>query len=182
MGTVEEMEIGARGDIRKPETRTQWHTTCGDWHDSCMNKTKIFVVEDERIVSLALQRALNKLGYAVAGAAASGEAALESIPAAAPDLVLMDIQLEGELDGVATAERIHSMHDLPVIYLTGYSDGETLQRAKITEPSAYILKPFEERELHIAIDTALYRHSTEARLRQFQKMESVGRSSGRIGT
>ena len=140
-----------------------------------MVRTKIFVVEDERIVSLALQRALNKLGYAVTGVAASGEAALENVGSASPDLVLMDIQLDGELDGVATAERIRASHDLPVIFLTGYSDSETLQRAKITDPSAYILKPFEERELHIAIDTALYRHSTEARLRQFQKMESVGR-------
>ena len=140
-----------------------------------MIKIKIFVVEDERIVSLALQRALDRLGYAVVGVAPSGEIALESLAAAAPDLVLMDIQLAGELDGVATAERIRETHDLPVIFLTGYSDGATLHRAKITEPSAYILKPFEERELHIAIDTALYRHSTEAKLRQLQKMESVGR-------
>ncbi len=140
-----------------------------------MIKTKIFVVEDERIVSLALQRALNKLGYTVVGAETSGEAALESIGAVAPDLVLMDIQLAGALDGVATAERIRAAHDLPVIFLTGYSDAGTLQRAQITGPSGYILKPFEERELHIAIDTALYRHATEAQLRQFQKMESVGR-------
>jgi signal transduction histidine kinase len=140
-----------------------------------MIKTKIFVVEDDRLVSLALQQALNKLGYAVVGTATSGEVALEAVGHAAPDLVLMDIKLAGELDGVATAERIRETQDLPVIFLTGYSDGETLRRAKITDPSAYILKPFGERDLHIAIDTALYRHATEARLRQFQKMESVGR-------
>ncbi len=140
-----------------------------------MIKSRIFIVENERIVALALQRALHKLGYAVVGMAASGEEALEAVGQAAPDLLLMDIQLAGELDGVATAERLHATHDLPVIFLTGYSDSETLARAQITGPSAYILKPFEERELHIAIDTALYRHATEARLRQYQKMESVGR-------
>jgi two-component system cell cycle sensor histidine kinase/response regulator CckA len=137
--------------------------------------TKIFVVEDEPIVSLHLQRVLNNLGYIVAGVAASGEAALETVGAAGPDLVLMDIRLNGDLDGVETAERIHAAHDLPVIFLTGYSDSQTLQRAKVTDSFGYILKPIEERALHIAIDTAVYRHATEARLRQFQKMESIGR-------
>jgi signal transduction histidine kinase len=139
-----------------------------------MPKTKIFVVEDEHIVSLGLQRALNKLGYVVVDAVSSGETALEAVAAASPDLVLMDIRLEGELDGITAADKIRTAHDIPVIYVTGYSDAETLARAKITEPFAYILKPFESRELHIAIETALYRHASEARLRQLQKMESVG--------
>ena len=140
-----------------------------------MNETRIFIVEDERVVSLALQRTLHKLGYVVAGTATSGEEALEAVGPAAPDLLLMDIQLGGELDGVATAQRLRATHDIPVIFLTGYSDSATLARAQITGPSAYILKPFEQRELHLAIDTALYRHAAEARLRHYQKMESVGR-------
>ncbi|MBE7211551.1 MAG: response regulator, partial [Gluconacetobacter diazotrophicus] len=140
-----------------------------------MDATKILIVENERLISLALQRTLHKLGYVIAGTASSGEEALEKIGRAAPDLVLMDIQLDGELDGVATAERLRATHDLPIIFLTGYSDSTTLARAQITGPAGYILKPFEQRELHIAIDTALYRHTTEAKLRQYQKMESVGR-------
>ncbi len=140
-----------------------------------MSGAKIFIVEDERVVSLALQRMLQKLGYTVAGSATSGEATLESLGASAPDLVLMDIGLAGELDGVATAERLRAAHDVPVIFLTGHSDAATLGRAQVIGPAAYVLKPVEARELHITIDTALYRHATEAKLRQLQKMESVGR-------
>ena len=140
-----------------------------------MNKSKILIVEDQPIISRTLQRAVQKLGYTVAGAVASGEDALEKVNGTFPDLILMDIQLAGKLDGVEAAERIHANHDVPIIYLTGHTDGQTLQRAKITGPLGYIIKPFEERDLHIAIDNALYRHATEARLRQVQKMESVGR-------
>ena len=140
-----------------------------------MSETKIFIVEDQRIVSLTLRRMLQKMGYTVAGIASSGEEALKTSVPPPPDLVLMDIGLPGELDGVATAERLRATRDVPVIFLTGYSDADTLGRAQLIGPAAYILKPIEARELHIAIDTALYRHTTEAQLRQFQKMESVGR-------
>jgi signal transduction histidine kinase len=139
-----------------------------------MTKAKIFVVEDEEIVSLALQRALTKLGYSVAGAETSGEAALETIASELPDLVLMDIRLDGKLDGVDAADQIRTNHNLPVIYLTGYGDPTTLARAKITEPFAYILKPVDKCELQVAIETSLYRHASEGRVRQLQKMESVG--------
>lgn len=90
---------------------------------------------------------------AVAGAVTSVEDAVDHVNADLSDLVLMDIELAGDLDGVTTAERIHAQHDLPIIHLTGHNDGETLQRAKVSGPSGYIIKPFETRDLHIAIDS-----------------------------
>ena len=129
-----------------------------------MNHSRILVVEDEPIVALDLQRRLEKLGYDVPAVAASGEEALASADLSSPDLVLMDINLEGDMDGVETAERMRRHHRVPVIYLTAYSNDRTLQRAKVTEPYGYLLKPFEERELQTTIEIALYRHRAEQAL------------------
>ena len=129
-----------------------------------MNHSRILVVEDEPIVALDLQRHLEKLGYDVPAVAASGEEALASADLSSPDLVLMDINLEGDMDGVETAERMRRHHRVPVIYLTAYSNDRTLQRAKVTEPYGYLLKPFEERELQTTIEIALYRHRAEQAL------------------
>lgn len=130
-----------------------------------MAGARILIVEDETIVSQDIQRRLKELGYAIAGAAVSGEQAIQQAEATRPDLVLMDIQLKGEMDGTQAAQYIHQRFDLPVVYLTAHSDEATLQRAKITEPFGYILKPFEERELHTNIEMALYKHKLEQELR-----------------
>src|SRR5215471_13237109 len=130
---------------------------------------RILVVEDERIVSLDIQRRLKNLGYEIVGAAVSGEEAIQKASMHHPDLVLMDIMLEGKLDGIAAAEAIRRRLAIPVIYLTAHADAYTLERAKITEPFGYILKPFEERELHGHIEIALYKHRMELRLKESEE-------------
>lgn len=131
-----------------------------------MNRRSILVVEDERIVSLDIQNTLKRVGYDVAGTASSGTEALEKTGQLRPDLVLMDILLEGGMDGVEAAAAIAEAHDVPVVFLSAASDRETLDRAKVSGSYGYILKPFEERELHFAIDMALYKHSMEKDLRR----------------
>jgi PAS domain S-box-containing protein len=125
---------------------------------------KILVVEDENIVSKDIQNSLQHLGYSVPVAVSSGEEAIAKATELRPDLVLMDILLKGKVDGISAAEQIRARLNIPVIYLTAYADEQTLQRAKVTEPFGYILKPFEERELHTTIQMALYKHEAEARM------------------
>ncbi len=130
---------------------------------------KILVVEDERITAEDIKDGLKSLGYKVPAVVYSGEDAVKKAGELQPDLVLMDIQLEGEMDGIEAAEQIRMHYDIPVIYLTAYSDESTLERAKRTEPSGYVLKepsgfihkPFEESELHSVIEITLYRHKME---------------------
>jgi PAS domain S-box-containing protein len=127
---------------------------------------RILVVEDEQIVALELKHRLSGLGYSVCAMVATGEAAIDSAEHLRPDLVLMDIKLQGEMDGVEAAEVIRSRMDIPVVYLTAYADDRTLERVKATEPYGYIIKPFHERELHVVIEVALYRHEAVRRLRE----------------
>lgn len=126
-----------------------------------MSANKILIVEDEAVVSLDISRRLEKMGYEVMGRLASGEEAMEMIQEERPDLVLMDINLQGELDGIETATKLYKEYNLPVIYLTAYAGDSTLERAKVSKPYGYILKPFKERELHAAIEIAISRHETE---------------------
>ena len=134
-----------------------------------MAKAQILVVEDDNIVVLELRDRLQSLGYAVSGVASYGGEAIEKAAETRPDLVLMDIRLKGAVDGVEAAEEIRARFDIPVVYLTAYADENTLQRAKVTEPYGYIIKPFEERELHSAIEVALYKHKAEEALRESEK-------------
>jgi diguanylate cyclase (GGDEF)-like protein/PAS domain S-box-containing protein len=134
-----------------------------------MDKVRILIVENERIVSMDMQRRLRSLSYDVVGAAVSGDEAIQKAEAHRPDLVLMDIMLDGPMDGIQAAEIIRSRFGIPVIYLTAYGDGPTLERAKVTEPFGYILKPFEERELHGHIEIALYKHRMEKRLKDSEE-------------
>jgi two-component system cell cycle sensor histidine kinase/response regulator CckA len=129
-------------------------------------RPKILVVEDERIVAEDIRRSLKKLGYEVCAVVSTGKDALRKVRQLQPDLVLMDIVLRMEMNGIQTAEKIHEMRDVPVIYLTAYADEETLERAKKTEPYGYILKPFEDRELQTTIEMALYKHRTERRIKE----------------
>src|SRR6478672_6818828 len=128
--------------------------------------TKILVVEDEKIIAFDIKRSLEESGYVVPAIASSGEQVLEKIPEVKPDLVLMDIILKGDLDGVKTAEIIRDRFDLPVVYLTAHADETTLKRAKISDPFGYILKPFEDRELITTIEIALSRHRAESAIRK----------------
>jgi diguanylate cyclase (GGDEF)-like protein/PAS domain S-box-containing protein len=134
-----------------------------------MAKVRILVVEDERIVSMDLQQRLKTMGYEVAGAAVSGEEAIAKAEALRPDMVLMDIMLDGPMDGIQAAEVVRGRFGIPLIYLTAYADSATLQRAKVTEPFGYVLKPFEERELHGHIEIALYKHRMEKRLKESEE-------------
>ena len=139
-----------------------------------MATTQIFVVEDEVIISKDIQRSLRKLNYEVAGSSVSGTGALEQLaalaPDARPDLVLMDINIKGDFDGIETAARVREQFHIPVIYLTAFADAPTLERAKITEPFGYLLKPFEERELSTTIEMGLYKHRAERQLQQSQEL------------
>ncbi len=121
----------------------------------------ILVVEDEGIVARDLSQRLTHLGYRVPAISMTGEDALKQAATLRPDLVLMDINLRGGIDGVETASRLRQKHNLPVIYLTAYSDSSTLDRAKQTEPYGFLLKPFVEPELHAAIEVALFKHGRE---------------------
>ncbi len=134
-----------------------------------MSEVRIMIVDDEHIVALDICNTLERLGYKVPVIVATGEAAVAAAGWEKPDLVLMDIKLKGDMDGIAAAREIHTRHDVPIIYLTAFSDDQTLQRAKMTEAFGYLIKPFDERELHSAIEIALYKHRSESKLRQAVK-------------
>jgi two-component system response regulator LytT len=123
-----------------------------------MSKTNVLVVEDESIVSKDIQHSLKKLGYLIAGAAVTGEKAIELARTEAPDIVLMDIMLKGEMNGIEAADIIRRELSIPVIFLTAYADEATLAKAKVTEPYGYIIKPFKQIDLHTSIEMALYKH------------------------
>ena len=140
---------------------------------------KILIVEDEAIVALHEEENLKNMGYTVVGKASSGEEAIRKAEETQPDLVLMDIVLKGEMDGIETAGQITTRFNIPVVYVTAYGDETTLQRAKLTEPFGYILKPFKERDLHVAIGIALYRHEMESRVKEMERwfaatLKSIG--------
>ena len=144
-----------------------------------MTTTRILLVEDESIVAIDIGNRLTRLGYEVTAIAASGEDAINQAQQTNPDLVLMDIKLKGDMDGIEAAAIIRARHDTPVVYLTAYADELTLQRAKITTPHGYLLKPYEERELHTIIEIALYKHRIERRLKESERwlyttLQSIG--------
>ena len=133
-----------------------------------MSKAQILIAEDDGIVALDIKSRLQVLGYSVAASVASGKEAILKAKADNPDLVLMDIHLQGEMDGIEAAGQIQSQLNIPVVYLTAYADEKLLERAKITEPFGYILKPFEERGLHSTIEIALYKYKMEDKLKKRQ--------------
>lgn len=132
-------------------------------------KERILIVEDSFIVAYHLQATLESEGYIVLGTQASGEGALQFMETQQPDLVLMDIMLSGDLDGIETARIIKQKYSLPVIYITALTDKKTIQRAKVTEPYGYLTKPFEDREIFTVIEMALYKHNIESRLKQSEE-------------
>jgi len=130
-----------------------------------MEKIQILIVEDETITAMDLQKTLRNFGYDVPSIVSSGEAAIQEARQNKPDLVLMDITLKGEMDGIEAAERIYSRFNIPVVYLTAHADDEILRRAKITEPFGYIVKPFEDRNLKTSIEIALYKAKIDNELK-----------------
>jgi PAS domain S-box-containing protein/putative nucleotidyltransferase with HDIG domain len=134
-----------------------------------MMKKQVLIVEDERIVADDIRMSLERLGYSACGIVSSGEQAVEKTKGIRPDLVLMDIVLEGKMNGIEAAEIIRSGFDIPIVYLTAYSDNKTLERAKMSEPFGYVLKPFEDRDLQTTIEMALYKHKMEKLLRESEE-------------
>jgi PAS domain S-box-containing protein len=135
-----------------------------------MANSQILVVEDEDTIATTIQDILKSFGYAVPAVVCSGEEAIQKVVEMQPDLVLMDIRLEGSMDGVEAAEKIRSEFNIPVVYLTAYMDDSTVQRAMITEPFGFIPKPFEPRELHTAVELALYKHKMEMKLKESEQL------------
>lgn len=126
-----------------------------------MAHERILIVEDEKITGMDICHTVQEFGYEPIGPVASGEDAVTSALAQRPDVVLMDIALKGPMNGVQAAEAIRSQYFCPMIYVTAHADQTTLDRAKVTEPSGWILKPVDEEELRRAIQRALSRHAME---------------------
>ncbi len=138
-----------------------------------MNKTQILIVEDEGIVAKDLQGMLRRLGYHVPATVGTGELAIQTALQNQPDLILMDIQLRGSMDGVQASAAITSQQDVPILYLTANSDEATLQRAKATGPFGFLVKPFEERAIQAGIEMALYKHQTDKQIREREQWLST---------
>lgn len=124
-------------------------------------RAKILVVEDEWIIANDIKNSLMEFGYMVTAIASSGEEAIAKVEEEIPDLILMDIMLRGDMNGIKAARKIRMKHDIPVIYLTAYDNQYLVDNAKKTDHYGYLLKPFKEKELHIAIDMALHKHQKE---------------------
>ena len=122
---------------------------------------KILVVEDDADIIRSIREGLEFHGYEMIGSAVSGEQALSMLEKKTPDLILMDIGLMGEMDGVETAEQIRSKFKIPVVYLTGLTENKIIDRAKLTEPYGYIVKPFALNELKVAIEIAFHKHANQ---------------------
>ena len=140
---------------------------------------EILIAEDEGIIARDLENRLRRQGYGVCAVVASGEDAIRKAGTGRPGLVLMDIVLCGDIDGIDAADEIRRSYDIPVIYLTAYADDRIVERAKRTEPYGYIIKPFEDRELRSAIEMALYKHTMEKKVRQSEEwLSTILRSIG----
>ena len=145
-----------------------------------MIQATILVVEDEGIVAQEIKSRLEKSGYSVCAVAHDGLTAITHAGKMQPDLVLMDIKLKGEMDGIEAAGVIRDRFNLPVVYLTAYTDPATLARAKVMEPFGYVVKPFESRSLMVSIEIALHRHRSESERIYREKLQAVLETAGAI--
>jgi signal transduction histidine kinase len=140
---------------------------------SAMAIVRILIVEDESIIAMTLRHTLEDLGYEVIDAVSSGDAAIQAVSRGGVDLILMDINIDGDIDGIETATKIRQQHNIPIIYLTSYADDETIARAEKTGSFGYIIKPFKGREVRAAIQIALNKHREELLIRQaLENMEA----------
>jgi signal transduction histidine kinase len=149
--------------------------------NAAVRTSKILIVEDEGIVAFNLQQRLEQLGYRITGLAESGAEGLALVAQERPDLVLMDIHIKGEMDGIELAAALNRDFALPVIYLTAYSEDTTLERARRTRPYGYLIKPFSERELHATVQMALERHAVQAALAESQALLRQALDAARMG-
>ena len=140
-----------------------------------MPDKRILIVEDETIVAMTIEDALQEMGYSVVGTVSTAEDAIKIAGDARPDLILMDIRIQGEKDGIAAAEEITAQYHIPIIYLTAHADEKTFKRAMKTQPYGYLIKPFRDRELHSTIEIALYKHRL---LQQRDETEQVAADEG----
>ena len=131
-----------------------------------MSRSSILIVEDQRVVAEDIKQSLSQMGYDVSGIVSSGEEVAAAVESRKTDLVLMDIMLKGRMNGIDAAGQLNNHFDIPVVYLTAYADEDILKRAKTTEPYGYIVKPFDERELKVSIEIALYKHRMERKLKE----------------
>ncbi|MBN1432338.1 MAG: response regulator [Methanomicrobiaceae archaeon] len=139
-----------------------------------MSGSKVLIVEDEVIVAMSIERTLSSFGYDITGLSTTPEDAIRMAGELKPDLILMDINLDGEIDGIDAAEKITEMLDIPVVYLTSYTNEETLRRAIGTNPYGYLTKPVRPKEIYTTIETALNKHRAnlaEKKLREIQKTQ-----------
>ena len=134
-----------------------------------MSKEKILIVEDESIVALDIANSLESLGYTVAGQTDRGETAIQIVEEIRPDLVLMDVRLKGQMNGIKAAEYIFSQFDIPIVFLSAHSDTLTLQGAMLAQAYGFIMKPFEARELKSTIAMAIYKHTMTHKLRESEE-------------
>lgn len=139
-----------------------------------MPKAKIMIVEDEFIIQTLMKARLDKLGYEIVAVASEGEEAIQKACDIKPDLILMDIQLEGRVDGIEAAVRIKEQVDIPVVFTTAYSDEDRVERAKLSTPSGYLVKPVQERDLKITLNLALYAaEQNKARIKAEQELQDT---------
>lgn len=143
-------------------------------------KITILIVEDEDTVAFQIKLIVEKLGYKVLNIVKSGEDAIEFIKETTPDVILMDIQLDGEINGIEATEAINEIKEIPVIYVTIHSDRDIVEKAKNTRPYNYVIKPVKERELEIVIDIALYTY--EASKKQKELIQTLERAIEEIKT
>ncbi len=140
-----------------------------------MNKSRIMIVEDEVLIALTISEDLKNLDYDVCPAVHSSETAIMQAESENPDLILMDIKIKGEMDGIETAEIIKSRFDIPIVFLTAFATEQLITRAKLTEPFGYLVKPVEIKVLHSTIQMALYKYKMEKErkelLRQLQEAQ-----------
>lgn len=127
-----------------------------------MEMARILIVEDEILVAREMETHLHEMQYEVVGIAVDAETVLQQVAATQPDLVLIDINLPGEQDGIAIANQIRCRFQIPIVYVTAYADNATLERAKLTYPLGYVLKPFNEQDLRMSVELALFRLRTDA--------------------
>jgi len=146
-----------------------------------MDKGRVLIVEDETLIAMELKDRLERNHYTVCGVVARGEDAIGRIDQFDPDVVLMDVHLAGKLDGIETAKQLRTKRDIPVIYLTAYSDSWLIEQAVKTEPYGYLVKPFEERELRATIDLAIYKHMMEQRVRDNERRLSALFNQSAVG-
>jgi CheY-like chemotaxis protein len=139
-------------------------------HVEIPGNKRILLVEDESVFALSLEETLTRIGYTVVGVAMSGEEALTLTERQQPDVILMDVHLQGDMDGIETAHKVKGMYGIPVIFLTAYSDDETIRRIVLTEPGGYLVKPINTRELFASIESALYK---KRKVDQFMEQQAA---------